>query len=61
MADVVQKVITANDVKNGGAIANVDKLGNIQVVYPEVLADTNLTRTENKLATRYDDVSYYTA
>lgn len=61
MADVVQKVISANVVKNGSALATVNKQGTTQTVDPEILTDDSLTRTENRLTGRFDDTSYYSS
>lgn len=67
---VVQKAISANAVKNGSAVVltgGMTKSDASTKVYlvndpgPPVIADRSLTQIENKLTTRHDDPTYYTA
>lgn len=61
MADVLQKVISGNGIKNGTAVVSVDKLGvvtnhTLNTVFnqtAQVIAQSGL------LDTRFDDVGYY--
>lgn len=56
MADDIQKVITANAVKNGTAVLRVDDLGN------KIVDDTyvkNYVVSSDKYDNRFDDYHYY--
>lgn len=56
MADDIQKVITANAVKNGTAVLRVDDLGN------KIVDDTyvkNYVVASDKYDNRFDDYHYY--
>ena len=61
MADVLQKVIGANDIKNGTAVVSIDKLG----VITNHIVDTTNNQTSQVISqsgildTRFDDVGYY--
>lgn len=59
MADVIQKIISGNDIKNGSAVITADKRGNYQSITPDILENQSLTVTEAKYTTRFDDPSYY--
>ena len=61
MADVLQKVIGANDIKNGTAVVSIDKLG---VITNHIVDTTNNQTTQvilqsGILDTRFDDIGYY--
>jgi len=61
MADVLQKVIGANDIKNGTAVVSIDKLG---VITNHIVNTTNNQTTQvilqsGILDTRFDDIGYY--
>ena len=61
MADVLQKVIDGNDIKNGTAVVSIDKLG----VITNHIVDTTNNQTSQVISqsgildTRFDDVGYY--
>lgn len=55
MADVVQKAITANDLKNGSAIVGVNKLGTIQALSPDLNEVPVLAQVEADLTYEYSD------
>ena len=61
MADVLQKVIGGNDIKNGTAVVSIDKLG----VITNHIVDTTNNQTSQVISqsgildTRFDDVGYY--
>ena len=57
-ADVAQKIIESNEIRNGNVIVYVDKQGNIKKVNSKTLG-TNDTALYNKLNNRYDDINYY--
>lgn len=59
MSDVIQKIITANDVKNGSTVITADKRGNYQHIVPDILENQSLTPVESKYSVRFDDVNYY--
>ena len=61
MADVLQKVIDGNDIKNGTAVVSIDKLG---VITNHIVDTTNNQTTQvilqsGILDTRFDDIGYY--
>ena len=61
MADVLQKVIGGNDIKNGTAVVSIDKLG---VITNHIVDTTNNQTTQvilqsGILDTRFDDIGYY--
>lgn len=61
MADVLQKVIGGNDIKNGTAVVSIDKLG---VITNHIVNTTNNQTTQvisqsGTLDTRFDNVGYY--
>jgi hypothetical protein len=62
MADVLKKIIEANDFKNGTAVVSIDKFGNldnhtVDTTNNQVL---NFSVQSGILDTRFDDVRYYT-
>lgn len=61
MADVLQKVITGNDYKNGTAVVSVDKLGVVtNHTVDTVFNQTSQIATQSGiLDTRFDNVGYY--
>jgi hypothetical protein len=59
MADVMQKAIIANDIRNGSALAGVDKKGNKQVLVPSINIVPTAASVEAEYTNRFDDVSYY--
>lgn len=60
MADVVQKVITGNNIVQGSAVVGVDKTGHIESLAPTITSAISITAVENKYTNRFDDVNYYT-
>jgi len=66
MADVMVKVISANDIKNGSATIHVDKFGTSQqldVSSPNVSGINqapNPSGALSKYTNRFDDITYYT-
>lgn len=62
MADVLKKVIDANDFKNGTAVVSIDKLGNIANHTVDTPFNQTLTVTVQSgiLDTRFDETRYYT-
>lgn len=56
MADVYQKCITANNIKNNSVISTVSKNG---VIQSKQRGKNELTDLDAKLTDRFDDVSYY--
>ena len=62
MADVIEKVIQANDVHNAYAVTGVTKQGNIHTLAPDDLSDTpDPSGFRASLENRFDDTTYYTA
>ena len=59
MADVVQKAITANNLKNGSATVFVNKLGAAQVLDPDKNKVPTLAEVEADLTNRFDNPNYY--
>lgn len=62
MADVLQKVIAANDFKNGTAVVSIDSLGNIanHIVNTPYNQTSSIPVQSGILDTRFDDPRYYT-
>lgn len=62
MADVLKKIIDANDFKNGTAVVSIDKLGNISNHTVDTSFNQTLTFTVQSgiLDTRFDETRYYT-
>lgn len=60
MADVLTKAITANDVNNGATVVQVDKLGNIQRIIPQLNQNIDPSVIEALYTDRFDDLRYYT-
>jgi len=60
-ADVITKVISANDYKGGGVLTAVQKNGTYQYLAPPLGEDeAKETAFFNKMDTRLDDVRFYT-
>jgi pyrimidine operon attenuation protein/uracil phosphoribosyltransferase len=62
MADVLKKVITGNDFKNGTAVVSIDKLGvvtnhTLDTAFNQI---SQITVQSGVLDSRLDDVRYYT-
>jgi hypothetical protein len=55
MTDVTQKVILANDVKQGGAIVSINKLGTIQALDAEINKVPDLSTVSDKYTYAYGD------
>lgn len=62
MADVFQKVISGNGIKNGTAVVSVDKLGVVtnHTLNPVFNKDDQIISQSGLLDTRFDEVRYYT-
>lgn len=61
MADVIQKAITGNSIKNGSSTAGVDKKGNKQVLNPDIIKAVDVTGVDARYDGRFDDIRYYTS
>lgn len=59
MADVAQKAVSANAVKNGDAVVGVDKIGNSHTLAPKIYAPISVEEMEAWLTDKYDSVVYY--
>ncbi len=60
MADVVQKIISGNAVKNdGGQVVGCLPSGRSSVHRPVILNETDLTAVENKLTNKFNDDYYH--
>lgn len=59
MADVLKKVITANDYKNGSAVA-LGGRSNIKTIDPVHNEIADIPNQTGILDTRFDDYRYYT-
>ena len=60
MADVVDKAISANDVKNGGSLSTVDRIGNLQSLEDRSADGTNdFTHINAVMNDRMDNIPYY--
>jgi hypothetical protein len=59
MADVVQKIISGNDIQQGSAISHVTQTGNIHNVVPNVTNAINISDAETKWTSRFDDTEFY--
>jgi hypothetical protein len=53
MADVIQKVISANDIVQGAAVVAADKFGNYQNVDPQITKAVNTDDVETKYTERF--------
>jgi len=62
MADVLKKVIDANDFKNGTAVVSIDNLGNLDNHTVDTTNNQILGFTVQSgiLDTRFDETRYYT-
>lgn len=58
MADVTQKIISGNPVKNSNAIVTVDKLGNKKVLTRTIDTPPDVTALENKLTAKFNKTYY---
>lgn len=61
MADVLQKVITANDYVNGAAVCGADVIGNFDRLPQTINDNTGIAAMTGVLDCRFDNVNYYTA
>jgi hypothetical protein len=61
MPDVIQKVISANDYKNGSVVVSVDKLGVVtnHTINPKINQTSQIPTQSGILDNRFDDVRYY--
>tara|TARA_Y100000296_G_scaffold84177_1_gene116856 strand:- start:3912 stop:4802 length:891 start_codon:yes stop_codon:yes gene_type:complete len=59
MADVVQKIISGNDIQQGVAVSHVTQTGNIHNVVPNVTNAISISEAETKWTSRFDDTEYY--
>jgi hypothetical protein len=59
MADVVQKIISGNDIQQGSAVSHVTKTGNVHSLLPDITNAISITDTEAKWTNRFDDIDYY--
>lgn len=60
MADVAQKCITANDIKNNSKVHYVTKGGTIVTSQDGTNRVTSVADLETKYTGRFDDPTYYT-
>lgn len=60
MADVIQKIIEADNVQNGAFTITANKRGDSQSETLSYSENTSLTAIEAKYTGRFDDSSYYT-
>lgn len=62
MADVLQKIINGNDIKNGTAVVSVDKMGVVTNHTLDTVFNQNaqVFAQSGLLDTRFDEVRYYT-
>jgi len=60
MADVLQKVIIANDYVNGAVVVSADKLGNFSSSPHTINDNTGIAAMTGVLDVRFDDPRYYT-
>ena len=62
MADVLQKIISGNEYKNGTVIVSIDKLGIItnHTIAPLYNSISQIPVQTGILDTRFDEVRYYT-
>ena len=61
MADIIQKCISGNDVREGSVTAGVSQAGHKQVLRRVNEKTISIQRIEDKLTNRLDDITYYTA
>ena len=61
MADVLQKSITSNDLKNGTVVVSTNKFGTLtnHVVDPKINQTETVLNQSGVLDTRFDDTTYY--
>lgn len=59
MADVVKLIISANTIKNGGAVHGVDNLGHYHVVRPTIVDSPTQANLENKYTNKFINENYY--
>lgn len=60
-ADVSVKAKPANPIKNGAVTVAVPPSGYVRPTDPRVQTRNNMDSVEDRLATRFDDPTYYTA
>lgn len=58
MADVVQKIISGNEVKNGTAVVGAQPIGNFDTEDPDITAPVDVTAVENKLTAKFNKTYY---
>jgi hypothetical protein len=61
MADVIQKCISANNIHEATTLCYVSKGGHKQVLRADKEKTISIQRIEDKLTTKFDDVSYYSS
>ena len=59
MADVVQKIISGNDIQQGSAVSHVTQTGNIHSLLPNVTNAISISEAEAKWTGRFDDTECY--
>jgi len=59
MADVVQKIISGNDIQQGSAISHVTQTGNIHNLLPDITNAISISDAETKWTSRFDDTEFY--
>ena len=59
MADVVQKVISGNDIQQGSAVSHVTQTGNIHNLLPDITNAISVSDAETKWTSRFDDTEFY--
>jgi hypothetical protein len=58
MADVVRKIISANDVKNGTAVVGAQPTGVFDTETPDITAPTDITGTDAKYDAKFNKAYY---
>jgi len=59
MADVVQKVISGNDIQQGSAVSHVTQTGNIHNLLPNITNAISISDAETQWTSRFDDTEFY--
>jgi hypothetical protein len=59
MADVIQKAISANAVRQNGCVCYVTANGTKQVLRRDKEKAISIQDNENKLTNKFDDTTYY--
>ncbi len=59
--DIISVIRSDKPIFNGSMVCGVDRTGNIQVIHPDKNRVFSSGAVENKLTTRFDDPTYYTA